>query len=50
VFPPVVIKDVMNGEFVLYPGYGCNMHSVAGAGSTPLVLLGMTWEEVPIPQ
>ena len=49
VFTPVICKDPVNGEITLAPGYGCNLHSVAGAGSTPLVLIGMSWEEIAIP-
>lgn len=49
VFVPVIAKDYVNGEIVVSPGYGVNLHSVAGAGTSPLVLLGMSWEEVPIP-
>ncbi len=50
VFVPMCVKDQINGEIVVYPGFSVNLHSVAGGGSTPLVLLGMSWEEIPIPQ
>lgn len=50
VFVPQVVKDYINGEIVVSPGFGVNLHSVAGAGTSPLVLLGMSWEEIPIPQ
>ncbi len=49
VFTPVICKDAINGEISVYPGFGVNLHSVAGGGSTPLVLLAMSWEEIPIP-
>ena len=48
VFTPFICKDQINGEIIVSPGYGINMHSVAGAGASPLVLCGMSWEEVPI--
>ncbi len=48
VLPASMVKDAVNGEFIVGPGYGINLHGITAAGSTPLVILGMTWEEVPV--
>lgn len=48
VFPPTVLKDQLNGEIVVPPGFGVGLHSIATAGTSPLALFGMTWEEIPI--
>ena len=48
VFPPTVLKDQINGEIVVPPGFGVGLHGIATAGTSPLVLYGMTWEEVPV--
>ncbi len=48
VYQTMVLKDYINGEIIVSPGYGVNLHSVSTAGSTDRVLYGMTWEEVPI--
>jgi hypothetical protein len=48
VFQPFAAKEQINGEIVVAPGYGVGLHSVAAAGTTPLVRYGLTWEEVPI--
>lgn len=45
---PVQIRDSLDGEFVIAPGYGLGIQGIAAAGTSPLVLLGMTWLEVPI--
>jgi hypothetical protein len=43
--PPLI--DEIAGEFVLTPGNVFVMSGVAAAGSSPLVLASLTWEEVP---
>ena len=48
VFPPTALKDQINGEIVVPPGFGVGLHAIATAGTTPLVLFGVTWEEAPI--
>jgi hypothetical protein len=45
---PVQIRDGLDGEFVIAPGYGLGIQGIAAAGSSPLVLLGMSWLEIPI--
>jgi hypothetical protein len=45
---PFMLKDYFNGECVVQPGFGVNLHSIAAGGSTPLVILNLTWEEVAI--
>lgn len=44
--PPLI--DEVAGEFSLAPGAVFCMQGVAAAGSSPLVLFGVTWEEVPL--
>lgn len=41
-------SDDVDGEIVVEPGYCYQIQSVCAAGSTPLVTVGVTWEEVPI--
>lgn len=44
---PQTAKDQINGEIIVGPGFGVGLHAIATAGTTPKVLLGMTWEESP---
>jgi hypothetical protein len=46
--PVPMYMDEVAGEFVLTPGNIFVMHMVGGAGSSPLVTWGCTWEELPI--
>lgn len=39
------LVDSINGMFQLLPGTSCNLQAVAGAGTTPMVILSMAWEE-----
>ncbi len=48
VLPVSFVKDAVNGEFVVGPGFGINLHGIMAAGSSPLAVLAMTWEEVPV--
>lgn len=48
VFQPTVCEVILDGEFILYPGFGAGLHSIATAGTSPLVLLGATWIEIPL--
>ncbi len=41
-----VWQDV-DGEFIVAPGCTISLQGLAGAGTSPLVVFGMTWEEVP---
>jgi hypothetical protein len=44
--PPLI--DEIAGELILTPGNVLVMSGIAAAGSTPLVLASLTWEEVPV--
>lgn len=44
---PYLVKDDLEGEFIVTPGCALSVESTAAAGSTPLVAFGMTWMEVP---
>ena len=45
-----VLKDPLDGEFVIYPGGVLVMQGIAAAGSSPLVLFGLSWQEVALLQ
>jgi hypothetical protein len=45
---PWQVYDDTAGEFIVSPGCTLSLHGTSAAGSTPLVVFGMTWEEVPI--
>ena len=38
--------DLIDGAIVLQPGYALSLHGVAAAGTSPLVQMSLTWEEV----
>ncbi len=42
-----LVQD-LDGLFVIMPGCALSIESTCGAGTTPLVVYGMTWEEIPI--
>jgi len=42
-----VVEDV-DGEFVIEPGCALSVEGVCASGTSPLVTIGMTWEEVPV--
>jgi hypothetical protein len=44
--PPLL--DEVAGEFIVSPGGVFVMQAVAAAGTTPLMLFGCSWEEVPV--
>lgn len=44
---PQVTQDLIDGEFVVPQGSALIVHGVAAAGTSPLVMVGLTWEEVP---
>jgi hypothetical protein len=46
--PPYIVTEETAGEFIVGPGATLSLHAAAGAGTSPLVLFGMTWEEVPV--
>jgi hypothetical protein len=45
--PPVDSIDVVDGSIIVEPGTAVCLQGLAGAGTSPLVLLGMKWEELP---
>jgi hypothetical protein len=46
--PPAIAQDILDGEIVIPPGSALVIQGVAAAGTTPLVLIGVTWEEIPV--
>ena len=44
---PWPIKDVVDGAIIIPPGCALSLESTAAAGTSPLVLFGMTWYERP---
>jgi hypothetical protein len=42
-----IVED-LDGEFVVEPGVSLVIEGVAAAGTSPLIVIGMTWEEIPI--
>ncbi len=45
-FPPVM--DISDAKFLVLPGNCLSIQGVGAAGTAPLILLGMVWEEVPV--
>ena len=41
-------EDNVDGAIVLLPGVGVSLQATAAAGTSPLVIFGMQWEEIPI--
>lgn len=48
VLTPWVFSDIVDGAIVIPPGCGVSLQGTAAAGSTPLVVFGMSWMEQPI--
>ena len=44
---PTNTVDVIDGSIIVPPGTCLVMQGLAGAGTTPLVIFGFTWEEIP---
>ena len=44
---PWQVQDRVDGAIILNPGVAYSLQSTAAAGSTPLVVFGVTWEEIP---
>lgn len=42
--PPV--RDIVDGAMVVMPGAALSLQAIAAAGTSPLALFSMTWEEV----
>jgi hypothetical protein len=47
VLTPWRFDDYVDGEIVIPPGTGVSLQATAASGSTPKVLLGFSWLEVP---
>jgi hypothetical protein len=45
---PNTITEDVDGGIVLEPGAGWCLEAIAAAGSSPLVICGVVWEEIPI--
>lgn len=43
-----LVVDNVDGEFVIPPGMTLSLEGTTAAGSTPLVVYGIVWEEVPV--
>jgi hypothetical protein len=42
----MILVDQIDGELALLPGASMSLQGIAAAGSSPLVLLAMVWEEI----
>jgi len=45
--PKVVVQE-LDGSIIVAPGCALSLQAIAGAGTSPLVLFGMVWEEVAV--
>lgn len=45
---PWRIVDDVNGGIIVPPGANLSLHATAAAGTSPLVIFGMTWAEVAV--
>lgn len=45
---PWLAKDDVDGAIIIPPGCTYSLEAVAAAGTSPLVVFGVTWEEVPV--
>jgi len=48
VLTPWRLDDPVDGALSVPPGAAVSLQATAGAGTTPLVIYGCTWEEVPV--
>ena len=48
VLTPWSFVDEVDGAIIVAPGAGVSLQATAGAGTSPLVIFGMMWEEVAI--
>ena len=48
VYQPTDCVDVLDGSIVVTPGSGVCLSGICTAGTSPKVILGFTWEELPI--
>ncbi len=42
------LKDQLNGEFVIPPGFFFGIHGITALGTSPVMGFSFTWEEVPV--
>lgn len=48
VLTPWNFVDEVDGAIVVAPGYAVSLQGTAGAGTSPLVVFGLTWAEIPV--
>jgi len=48
VLTPWLHTDYVEGALIVPPGAAASLQATAAAGTTPLVIFGCTWEEVPV--
>ena len=48
VLTPWRLDDDVNGALIVPPGAAVSLQATAAAGTSPLVIYGCTWEEVPV--
>jgi hypothetical protein len=48
VLTPWRFEDIVDGGIIIPPGCGVSLQGTAGAGTSPLVIFGCMWEEVPL--
>lgn len=48
VLAPWILADDVDGAIVVAPGCTISLEATAGAGTSPVVVYGITWEEVPV--
>jgi hypothetical protein len=46
--PPAPAVDNVDGEIVVPPGSALVIQGIAAAGTSPLVLIGVVYEELPV--
>ncbi len=44
----MIMKDQLNGEFVVPPGYFIGIHGITATGTSPVMGFSFSWEEVPV--
>ncbi len=42
------VKDQLNGEFIVSPGFFFGIHGITALGTSPVMGFSFTWEEVPV--
>ena len=44
---PVMVQDFVDGEFIVPENQVICLEAVAAGGSTPVIMIGVTWQEIP---